>query len=584
MDLPLTRRERAARVALLPTWAARPFEASAWLVLGAVLVLVLATFRDYGVAWDEQGETVYGALLLKYYGSFFHDHSAYQFVNFRFYGGGFELPSAILSRLLPFGEYETRHLLSALLGVLGLFATWRLGASVGGERVGLLSLLLLVVNPTWYGHMFINARDVPFASGIACCLLSTSRAIDELPRVRFRTAVLFGLALGMTMSVRVGGVVALVFLSVSLALFVAARARAGAEPRVLARDAGKIAVSLLPALVVAYAVLGALWPWAVESPLNPVRALLMFSRFPFDGMNLFDGRLVPAQGLPAAYLPVLLAVKLPEVVLAGIAFAVAAFAVALLRRPRALLDATGIRLATVAFAAAFPIVYFVVLRPVDYNGMRHYMFVVPPLTVLAAVGVDRVFSALPSRPLQAALGIALVPLAVGPLRALYALHPDQYVYFNALVGGPRGAHGRYELDYWGTSLADATRALVEQLERRGELPHHGHTPLKVYVCGNVWSAAVFFPDGLVATSRIGDADFQIAIDQFYCSHPPQSRRVLGVTREGALLSYVDDLRETHTAERVAVPELPPGHDDLAGIPTTETAWQRPGPSTGVPED
>src|SRR5215472_5673846 len=85
-------REGALR-ALLRVVAARPFDAAAWLVLGATLVVVLATFRQYGVAWDEQGETVFGTLLLKYYASGFHDHSAFDFVNFRFYGAGFELPA-----------------------------------------------------------------------------------------------------------------------------------------------------------------------------------------------------------------------------------------------------------------------------------------------------------------------------------------------------------------------------------------------------------------------------------------------------------------------------------------------------------
>jgi hypothetical protein len=584
MDATLKRSERGAGIADLLTRTARPLETSGWLVIGAVLVIVFATFRDYGVAWDEQGEVAYGALLLKYYASWFHDTAAYQFVNFRYYGGGFELPAAILSHILPLGAYEARHLLSALLGVLGLLVTWRIGCSLGGERTGLLALLLLAVNPTWYGHMFINARDVPFATGIAACLLLTLQVADELPKIRFRTAALFGVALGLTMSVRVGGLVALVFLFATVGLWLVVRARDGARLPQVARDAGEIGVSLVQALAVAYCVLAAFWPWAVQAPLNPVRAFLMFSRFPFDGLNLFDGRLVPARSLPGSYLPVLLAVKLPEVVLAGLALAVLAVGVALWRRPRALLNAEGVRWVTVAFAGVFPVAYFVVLRPVDYNGMRHYLFVVPPLTVLAAAGIDRALSAPVSRFARAALAIALAPLVATPAYALFSLHPDQYVYFNALVGGPRGAHGRYELDYWGTSLADATRALVQELEKHGQLPKPGHAPLKIYVCGNVWSAAVFFPDSLVPTNRLDDADFQIAIDQFYCSHPPQAQRVLDVSREDALLSYVDDLRGARAAQRLAVPELPGDRSEASDGPTMEGEWRNPKTPTDVPQD
>ena len=91
--------QRAPRVA--------PLDILGALVVAAALVAVCATFRSYGIAWDEQGETVYGELLLRYYSSGFRDHAAFEFVNFRYYGGGVELPAAILQRLSPFDAYAT---------------------------------------------------------------------------------------------------------------------------------------------------------------------------------------------------------------------------------------------------------------------------------------------------------------------------------------------------------------------------------------------------------------------------------------------------------------------------------------------
>ena len=219
--------ERAPR--LVRALVANPYDVCAWLVLATTLLAVCATFRMYGIAWDEQGETVYGSLLLRYYGSWFHDRSAFEFVNFRYYGGGMELPAALLSRLSPLDEYATRHLLCGLVGVAGIAATWRLARRVGGPRAGALAALLLLVSPTYYGNIFINARDVPFATGITVCLLLTLRALDELPRIRTRTMLWFGLTLGWTISVRVGAVLGLLFWGVPMLLWLAARARAGAR-------------------------------------------------------------------------------------------------------------------------------------------------------------------------------------------------------------------------------------------------------------------------------------------------------------------------------------------------------------------
>jgi hypothetical protein len=45
--------------------------------------------------------------------------------------------------------------------------------------------------------------------------------------------------------------------------------------------------------------------------------------------------------------------------------------------------------------------------------------------------------------------------------AILQLHPYEYVYYNELVGGLRGAEGNYELEYWRTSMTEATRQLNE---------------------------------------------------------------------------------------------------------------------------
>jgi hypothetical protein len=515
-------------------------DVAAWLVVLGAAVLVFTTFRDYGVPWDGQGEAAYGELLIKYYTSWFRDQSAFGFINLRYYGGGFELPAAILARISPFQAHETRHLISALLGVVGIAATWRLARTLGGPLAGVLAALFLLLNASWYGHAFINARDIPFGAGMACCLVLAVRVIDELPRITWRTRVLFGFAVGITVSVRVGGVLALLFLGVPMLLWLVGRARSEGKNAAV-RDGLQIAGSMLQSLAIAYAVMLVLWPWAAQSPLNPLRALLMFSRFPFDAMVLFNGQLVPARALPASYLPVQFGVRAPESLLVGLCAALVFGLVALRARPSKLLDNRVLRLGPVLLAAAFPFVYFAVFRPVAYNGMRHFLFVLPPLTVLAALAFARLLEA-PSRVVRGVVLCGLALAAFVQARSLVALHPDEYAYFNAFVGGPHGAQKRYEIDFWGVSLAEATQHLVQALEEADSDPAPGKPPLKVYVCGNVWSAATFFPRWLSPVEHVEDADFQVAIDAYFCKSPLGSRRIDEVTRAGALLSYVDDLR------------------------------------------
>jgi hypothetical protein len=566
-----------------PPRESRTWDAVAWVIVGLVLAIVCATFRQYGVAWDEQGETVYGSMLIDYYRSGFEDHSAFNFVNFRYYGGGFELPAALLARALPLSEYETRHLLGALVGIVGLIATYRLGRRLFGARAGVLGIFFLVLNPTWYGNIFNNARDVPFATGITLCLLLTVHMLDELPRISIRSAVLFGLVFGWTTSVRVGGVLALLFLIAPLALWFLTSVRVnGFHKQVLIGDLLHVTKRLALMCAVAYGVIAALWPWAIQSPLNPLEALTMFSRFPFESNVLFDGQLVPAKALPASYLPVLLLIKTPELLVIAVAVSALLGAHALWKSPPA---AAAVRVWAVVIAALFPIVYFVVARPVAYNGMRHFLFVLPSMSVLGAYGADRLFTLLRINLLRVSYGVVLAAGALMQLQIFTELFPHEYVYYNSWAGGLKGADKRYELDYWGMSLQEATERFVHTVESTGIQPLANDPPYYVYVCGNVWSASLYFPSWLKPVPRIEEADYVIAIQDFFCKSPPGSRRVLDVTRDDTVLSYVDSIRpgdRSRSRNRLAIHSRPTVKQN-AGVPAPRPVpSQRPGRSKFAP--
>src|SRR5215831_21312110 len=152
-------------------WSRRSDEAVWWerLSMGVVFVgiaLVLTTFRDYGVTWDEDVHNWYGNFVLDYYLSFFVDCNALHWRDLYNYGAMFDTFAAALNRVSPIGTYETRHLLNALVGILGLVGCCKLGCAMGGARVGFFAALFLLLTPNYYGQMFNNPKDVPFAVGV----------------------------------------------------------------------------------------------------------------------------------------------------------------------------------------------------------------------------------------------------------------------------------------------------------------------------------------------------------------------------------------------------------------------------------
>ena len=50
-----------------------------------------------------------------------------------------------------------------------------------------------------------------------------------------------------------------------------------------------------------------------------------------------------------------------------------------------------LRYTLLILSALFPLIYFMVARPLALNGMRHFLFMLLPFTVLAALALDRIW-------------------------------------------------------------------------------------------------------------------------------------------------------------------------------------------------
>ncbi len=86
-----------------------------WVIL---ILLVLLTFRDYGMSWDEPTRHRYGERVVRLWSTHFQDTSALLDHRTNLYGGAFEAPAVVLSNLVPLSVVDTRHLLIALVGLL----------------------------------------------------------------------------------------------------------------------------------------------------------------------------------------------------------------------------------------------------------------------------------------------------------------------------------------------------------------------------------------------------------------------------------------------------------------------------------
>lgn len=425
-----------------------------FILLAALLLAGLFVFRDYGLTWDEP----------LFYG--YADALGYAYTPSNWLGGHFDLnqsygPSGtdhktrgpaylLLARepvyaleLLGLDWPSAWHLINFITFLLGVYFVYRLAALFVRDLAAVLAAAFFALQPILWGHAFINPKDIPFLVFLTGAVWLGFRMADRLLRAdsgsrgsQFKEILLPALFLGLATANRVLGPLAGLLV---LAYFIAGRPKR----------------SLLLWIAI-YAVLAALvmiaaWPYLWESPIRFVQVFLLMSDNPTVLPVLFAGTVYRAYDLPRRYLPFFLGATLTEFVwplfLLGIAPAAWHF-----RGQFRKLIAAGLMLAWFLI----PLIYAVVLRPPLYDGMRHFLFILPPVFVLVALTFEFIADKVGSQWVNAALAVVL--LAPG-VYGIAALHPYEYAYFNSFVGGTGGAFRSYETDYWLTCYREAVLKL-----------------------------------------------------------------------------------------------------------------------------
>jgi hypothetical protein len=415
---------------------------AAWWVFVALAVallpiMILASF-DFGVTWDEKSRHRYGELIWEFFRGLRARNTTYVEDGGHLYGGLFDTICAATEKYVPVNRYVLRHAINAAFGWAGAVYVGRLAGRLFGQWAGVLALMLIAISPRYLADSMNNPKDLPFAAATAAVLYYCSTMSPRWPYLSRSTAIKIILALAVALNIRAAALLYLGYFGLLVGALVLAerqfqrRRLLDTFLRVLGITAGVLVLGT------------AFWPWAMVSPLTrPIEALLSFANAPYGADVLFRGRPVPSDDLPWYYVPIWLLISTPPVVLVGLVLAT-------LFTKREWLP-TLYALAVVAF---LPIMLVIVRHSTLYDGIRHLLFIYPVLVVLAAAG----WTAALSRRDPLVRRITAVLLVIGMIEVLtfdIRAHPNESAYFNGLVGGPKGAFSKYDMDYWGNCVLQA---------------------------------------------------------------------------------------------------------------------------------
>ncbi|HSR48159.1 MAG TPA: hypothetical protein VLL77_09275 [Anaerolineales bacterium] len=566
------------------------------MVLGIILagfVVIAAIGRDYGRSWDEPSSAIYAQRTLRAYAG----QPVEEYADLSFYGPAYlafsEVFALAMERAVPgWTALEGRHaayFLSFVIAVASVYALARGRVGIGAALVG---TLLFATQPLFFGHAFINPKDMPFLGLFAAAMAVGVVAVRSLPE-RMRSGTREALDVWVRSLAPAGRItgVFLVLVLVSMALawlsgvlsptgptgglsgptlpvlwfvafccgvwwvlpswrsHLAMQAGAGlvAGVATAVRVVGPLAGILVSVLLIFRIRRGAivglavywsalvataclLWPFLWRDPLGRIlESVRVMSRFPWSANTLFAGQLTPAGELPWFYAPAQF----------GLQLTLPALALGLVGGLLAVADrrAGPLWIETLVFLAwmALPVLAAIAFESVLYDGARQLLFALPPIFVMAAIAVDRA-----SRHVRrVSLRVVLVGLVLSPgIFALASLHPYQYIYYNELAGGVAGAFRRFELDYWGTAYREAMLALDELAPEGADIGVAGPWDLATpYARADMRVRGVNadtadMPDFLLVWTR-WNLDTRLW---------PDAPEAAAVRRNGALLARVVDLR------------------------------------------
>jgi hypothetical protein len=247
----------------------------------------------------------------------------------------------------------------------------------------------------------------------------------------------------------------------------------------------------------------------------------------WDGLILFEGRMIHPSDHLLSYLLVWIGVTTPLFILVFFLFSLVVFF-------RGRMGPASRFYGLLAAALGFNLLIYFILKPNIYNGLRHYLFLLPVLSTMAALGFVGLLEG-PWAPRLKQAGVALAALgALLTLVPMARLYPYPYCYFNELTGGLAGAYGKFETDYWGAALREGALWLNAAEPSR---------PVRVKTCGSREQMTYYFGKNLTGDNDMRDPDYWAL---------PANRVML--EREGVREQDLQ-ARTVHVVGRVGVPLL-----------------------------
>jgi hypothetical protein len=426
------------------------------------------TYRDYGISWDEKYQF---EIAKANYDYVVHHKPDLLTLRDRYYGPFFELGLYPYLRLFHYPDHiYMRHRVFFMVFCVGLVGFYFLAHRLFKKaRWAFLATVFLTVSPRIYADAFYNSKDIPLMVTFIFAGLTLTYLMERLAKSgRWYSLAIFtglhALATAASITSRILGIVLIPITGLVMLVVLLPRLK----------EWKKFVVAGLAYLAVTFGLVILFWPVLWHDPIGGLKAAFTeMSHYPWNGLNLYMGKLIPASANPWHYLPVWIGITTPLVVTAGYLVSHIRYMADTIRRVkeqnpfllvyRDIIDHPD-WVMVLAWLYA-PVAAILILKSNLYDGWRQTFFIYPAIVLLAIFGwrslVELSARLRWSKVMAPVLAAVIFLGCLEPVWFMVKNHPYQNVYFNELAGDPATLRTRFDMDYWGLSYKQAIDYLLD---------------------------------------------------------------------------------------------------------------------------
>ena len=425
-----------------------------------------------GLSWDEYFHHINGLVRYNFLTSL-GEIQKYEFRNNKFYPGLYDTISYALTQIVFFIDKKfyinnidvLMHIVNVSFSSLSILGLYLLTKILFNKRIALITCLLTLLNPFFFGHMSINSKDIIIFFSFIWFSYYFYRYCVESEKT-FKNLILFSFFIGFGCGVRLTFLVVIFPVVIIGFYYLIRRFRS---------DYFYLSKRLLKHTSIAFLITVSLimlcWPHFIVE-INKGNFFSFLSLVVKNTINWLDG---PKIGLingefyevfntPKSYFLSVIIYRLPFYFTLLIVTSYIFFFIKN-KNLGSEIKNFNLNFLLINVVAFFPIILALFLKVNIYDNLRLFLFIVPIFSIIAALSLNLFFNSFKNSILSKTTLTFVSILFLLSFYRFVLLSPYQYTYVNYSYPKIEDSKGKFEHDYWGASYKELVKKIAAKYKK-----------------------------------------------------------------------------------------------------------------------